>query len=146
MAQKRLIKNNITAKSDAATSPQSSAKQKISLFPRIYRFITESWKLLVSSFVSCLIIIAIADQGFSLYQSLQTEKKLREERGQVEKEIVFWKNSLRQYPNHRDIYFRLATLEYRLGNTDAAAENLQKTLKIDPNFEKGREMEKLIKQ
>lgn len=132
--------------SEKIASAYSTPRNDQGFFPKIYRFITESWKLLLSSFISGLLLFFIAYQMAGLYQNKQEEQKLSQERGKVEKELSFWKKSLEKYPDHRDIYFRLASLEYRLGNTDAAAENLQKTLKIDPNFEKGREMEKLIEQ
>ena len=106
-------------------------------FPKIYRFITESWKLILSSFASGLILIAIILQSLNLYNNLQQERKTQQERGQVEKELAFWKKSLTKYKDHRDIYYKIATLEYRLGNTDKSKENLKKALEIDPNFKPG---------
>jgi tetratricopeptide (TPR) repeat protein len=125
------------------TTPQE--KQNASFFPKIFRFITERWKLLLCCLVSGVIVVGIVLQGISLYHNVQEERRIDAERGETEKELVFWKESLKQYPNSRDIYFRIATLEYSLGNTYGAEENLKKALQIDPNFKKGREMEKQIR-
>lgn len=119
-------------------------RDKTSLFPKIYRFITESWKLIVFSLISGLIVIAIVLQSYSLYSNLQEEEKIKQERGGVEKELAFWKNSLTKYKDSRDIYFKIATLEYRLGNVEEARSSLSKALEIDPNFEKGRAMKEQL--
>jgi tetratricopeptide (TPR) repeat protein len=129
-------KKNLVVPDEPANSP------KFSLFPRIYRFITERWKLIVASLVSGLIIIAIILQSISLYHNIQEEKRIEEERGKTVRELKFWKDSLTQYPQFRDIYLRIASLEYRLGNKEAARENVRKALEIDPNSKEAREMEK----
>lgn len=132
-------------KKNAASLEESQIKAKSSFFPRIYRFITESWKLVVVSFISCFIIIGIVLQSLSLYHNLQQQEKIKAKKGSIEKELAFWKDQSEKYKDSRDIHFRLATLEYELGDTESAKTDLQKTLEIDPNFEKAREMEKVIK-
>jgi tetratricopeptide (TPR) repeat protein len=141
MAPKRIFKKQIKEKKERVGF-QEQPKQKPTLFPKIYRFITERWKLVVASLVSGLIIIAIILQGISLYHNIQEEKRIEEERGKTSRELKFWKDSLTQYPQFRDIYLRIASLEYRLGNKEAARENVRKALEIDPNSKEAREMEK----
>ena len=51
---------------------------------------------------------------------------------------------IKTYPNYRDGYFRLATLEYELGNRNKAKEYVQKALELDPNFEEGRRLERMF--
>lgn len=69
---------------------------------------------------------------------------IQAERGKIEKELTFWKGEQRRYPNYRDIYFKIASLNYQLGNKEEAKVSLDKALEIDPNFENGRELEKLL--
>ena len=114
---------------------------KTSLFPRIYRFITEQWKLILASFISGLILISIILQGLILQKNLEIEKKMIADRKKTEIELSFWKSKLSEYPNYRDLYFKIANLEYKLGRIEEAKLNLKKVLELDPNFEKGREME-----
>jgi tetratricopeptide (TPR) repeat protein len=141
MAPKRILKKQEKEKKEEVVF-QEKTKQKSALFPKIYRFITERWKLAVASLISGLIIIAITLQSVSLFRNIQDEKRIEEERGKTTKELKFWKDSLAQYPQFRDIYLRIASLEYRLGNKEAARENVRKALEIDPNSKEAREMEK----
>ncbi len=135
----------LKTKEETAISPKQ-LKHGSSLFPKIYRFITESWKLIVASFVSGLIIIAIILQGMQLYKNIQEQQAIKAKRGAVEKELSFWRNQLTRYKDSRDIYFRIAALEYTLGDKEGAKEDLQRALEIDPNFKEGREMEKLLEK
>ena len=121
-----------------------SSKLSVTLFPKIYRFITERWKIIAAGAVSGIIIVGIVFQSVSLYRNLQEEKRIQEERGKTEKEIAFWEKSLTKYKDSRDIYLKIASLAYRLGNTEKARESLRKALEIDPNSKEAREMEKQI--
>ena len=137
-------KKKNSKKKETVVFDNSKPKKTASFFPKIYRFITEEWKLIASSIVSGIIIFGITFQGVNLYYNLQKQQEIEFSRSEVERELLFWKEELGKYPDHRDIYFNIATLEYRLGNKDEAKSNLDKALSIDPNFEEGREMEKLI--
>lgn len=119
-------------------------KQPNSFFPKINRFITESWKIILISFISGALLIAIALQSISFYHNYQEEKRLEATRGKTIAELKYWQQIAGEYKNYRDAYFKIATLEYRLGNIEEARINLKKTLDLDPNFEKAREMEKLM--
>lgn len=69
---------------------------------------------------------------------------LNNEKIKVLNELVFWQKEIGERPNYRDAYFKLALLNYQLKDFDKANEYLKKTLSLDPNFEKGRELEKLL--
>jgi tetratricopeptide (TPR) repeat protein len=144
MAKKRRTKKQVTPKKETVVFDSSKTKQKISLFPKINRFITESWKLILVSFISGLILIGIILQSSSLYAGLQEQRKIEGERSKTEKELAFWKNSLARYKNYRDIYLKIASLEYQLGDRDSAKDDVKKALEIDPNSEKGRQLEKIV--
>ncbi len=127
MAAKRIIKKQ---------SP--SQEQKASLFPKIYRFITESWKLILCSLASAVVLVAIVFQSIALYQNLQKEKLLRQEREKTVQELNQWKGKLGEYKNYRDVYFKIAALNYKLGDMEESKIYIKKALEIDPNFKDGR--------
>ena len=119
-------------------------QQSRNYFPSIYRFITEQWILIAVSFLSGLIIIAIILQSLILQKNLQIEKNMISDREKTAVELNFWKSLLPKYKNYRDLDFKIANLEYKLGNIEEAKFYLKKSLELDPNFKKGREMEKQL--
>lgn len=90
------------------------------------------------SFLSGLILVAIVLQGVRLQTNLQKEKIILQERQMLTSEVSYWKDVSGKYTNYRDVYYRLAVLEYKLGNFEESQKQLQKALEIDPNFEQGR--------
>ncbi len=137
MATKRLRNKIIKAKKEEVPTVESRGEQVTSFFPRIFRFITEHWKLISVSFVSGLILIAIGLQAFSLYTNIQKENKAKYEHQKTLSELSYWKSALGKYQDSRDVYYKIATIEYRLGNIDESRVYLRKALQIDPNFEQG---------
>lgn len=115
-------------------------------FPRNYRIIPERLRGDEIAFVISLIFIigAIVVVSLDLYKNYNEEKRLTEEKMTVLRNVGFWENQIKTYPNYRDAYFSLALLNYQLEEFDKANENLEKALSLDPNFEKGKELEKLL--
>lgn len=116
-------------------------------FPRIYRFITErslSWqqiyllKLFVFGFLCGFLLLSIVLQYLSLRHNLEQAKVLQSERRKVETEVAYWKGIAEKYKGYRDVYYKLATLEYKLGDMTAAKNYMKTTYALDPNFEAGR--------
>jgi len=126
----------------------SEAKQKASHFPNISRFITEKsffhgkylklLKLSISSTVSVLLLSLIISQSLQLQNNLRKEKKVAQERISIEKEIIYWKKITEKYTNYSDIYLKIASLEYRLGNSQTANSFIEKTFAINPDTQQGR--------
>ncbi len=114
-------------------------------FPRNYRNIPE--KLLSHSFfISAIFLILITLFFLSLdfYSNYKENRRLKEEKTRVLNEISFWKEQLKIYPNYRDGYFKLSLLEFQLNNFNEVNRNLEKALILDPNFEKGRELQQIL--
>lgn len=128
--------------------------------PKIYRFITDCF---VASFLKSrkhrlkktVKIFSLASVGmamlflfgvstYDLYSNYQSKKKIDLERQEVISKIGKWEEIINKYKDYRDGYFQLAILEYRLRNFDKAKFYLKKTLDLDPNFEKGRDFEKIL--
>lgn len=122
--------------------------------PRIFRFITEQphlgrytyfTKLLLVSFLSGIILIGIMLQGVLLRQNLQRIDTLRQQRTKITQELTYWQNIARQYANYRDVYVRMATLYYQIGEKEQAEAVLKKALSLDPNFENAKIVEEKLR-
>lgn len=126
----------------------SAAKTKTAQFPNIFRFITEKTstrgkyikivKFSLSGIISVFLLILTISQGLQLQNNLRQEKKLAQERNNIEKEIIYWEKTVEKYKNYSDIYLKIASLEYRLGNSQIAQSFLEKALAINPDTEQGR--------
>lgn len=107
----------------------------------------KNWKtkkfLITGTSIILLCIIGI--ELIQLYQSFEIKRNLDLERGKIITEIAFWKKITEQYSGYRDAYYKLALLEYQLNEKQQAKFYLQKALSIDPQFEQGRKLEKLLK-
>lgn len=90
------------------------------------------------------IIIGITIVGLDLNKNLLEKQRINQEKEKILSEIKFWQDISQKYKGYRDAYFKLALLEYKMGNIDKSRNYLKTTFDLDPNFEKGRELEKLI--
>lgn len=72
-------------------------------------------------------------------------QKLKNEREKIIFEINHWEKVVTNYKDYRDAYFKLAVLEYQLGESEKSKNYLNKALELDPNFEKGRELERILR-
>ena len=84
------------------------------------------------------LLLSIVLQSLSLKQSLQELSKVQMERKKVAAEVTYWENIANKYRGYRDVYFKLATLEYKLGDVAAAKKYMKTAFELDPNFEAGR--------
>ncbi len=137
MATKRVSKKVTITKKEVVAQIVPQNTTKTSLFPKITRFITESWKMMVVSFLSGLLIMGIFLQGLSLQKNLAAERKTSTDREKIAIEINRWKKNLEKYPDYRDGYYKLASLEYKLGNIEESKKYIKKALRLDPNFKEG---------
>lgn len=118
--------------------------------PKIYRFISDRRKVFniyrqsLKTFTIFIFIIAIIVLGLDLYKNIQEKKRIDFEREKINKEINFWQSFVSKHQDYRDAYLQLAILEYRLRDINKARFYLDKSLAIDPNFEKGRELENAL--
>ena len=113
-------------------------------FPSIYRLITDKEN---APFVvlSIFLVVAIFLVGLDLNKNLE-EKNLRQKiYASKLQEINFWEENLSKYPEYRDAYFRLAVLYYEVGDFEKSESYLNRVFLLDPSFEEGKELEKLLK-
>lgn len=109
-------------------------------FPNIFRSFPEKlFFLLFILFFSLLI-----GSGFRVYENFQQRQRVLGERLTITEKITYWEEIVKKYKGYRDAYFQLAVLHYQLGNKDKSYTYLQETLKLDPNFEEGRKLEKML--
>lgn len=146
-----LLPNQEQSHTVSATVGQEKAQN----FPSISRFITE-WgapthillyaKLFFASFFSGILVVSILFQVFILMRNMETVKSIEVERHNVSQEIQYWKQISQQYQGYRDVYFRIAALEYKRGEIAESKKYMDKALEVDPNFEAGRVLGEKIKQ
>ncbi|PIU03447.1 hypothetical protein COT44_03315 [Candidatus Shapirobacteria bacterium CG08_land_8_20_14_0_20_39_18] len=63
---------------------------------------------------------------------------------ELEKLVLKWRGIVADNLNYRDGYLRLAIYYFRLGDDQKAKENLNIALKLDPNFEPAKNLQKFI--
>jgi tetratricopeptide (TPR) repeat protein len=129
-------------------------KKKLPELPRIPRFITEDvisvrtlfyFKLIMICFVSGVLMLQIMREAAAFPKNLAEARIVQENRQKVALEIAHWKKVADQYIGYRDIYYRIAFLEYSQGNFVEAKKYVQKALDVDPNFDAGRVLGEMIK-
>lgn len=62
----------------------------------------------------------------------------------LKKELEYWHFLSQKFPNYRDAFWKKATLEYQLKDFFSATKNLSQVLKLDPNFESGLKLKKIL--
>lgn len=75
--------------------------------------------------------------------ALWQQKRARDPE-EIRAEIRRWEKVLAGQPGYRDALLRLALYHYLLGNRDEAKEYLDRALKIDPNFNPAKNLEKFL--
>ncbi len=108
--------------------------QKKVFSPNISRFITEEGKNLAFSMVATMLVIGIFVQGLSLTHNLSKQEDASNRQKEISAELDFWKEFIGKNGDYRDVYYRMAELEYKLGNINEARLNLAKVEELDPNF------------
>lgn len=117
---------------------QDSQPQENDLFPKIFRFITERGVVLVISLASLAVLAGIVLQSLKLQDTLHQAELAKSAHLKLTKELAYWQGVTRQYTNYRDAYFKVAILQYQLGEMGQAKKTLEKVIAIDPNFENAR--------
>ncbi len=118
----------------------------IALFPKNLRLITEyhfsqsqsfTIKIILTSVVSIFLLGLISLQGIAIWYNLHQKEVLAQQRQQVENEVTYWEGIANKYQGYRDVYMRIAALQYKLGNTTESQKYVKKALELDPNFPEG---------
>lgn len=89
-------------------------------------------------------MILAAFLSFDIYKNFRIRNEVLGERQKIQSEVQRWEGIKNEHKDYRDAYFKLAILYYQLKDFENARKNLQKVFVLDPNFEKGRELEKLL--
>lgn len=123
--------------------PQAST---LALFPKNLRAITEytfshsqsyTIKIILTSVVSIFLLGLIFLQGVSIWYTMQQKELLAQQRLQMENEVKYWEGIANKYQGYRDVYYRIAALQYKLGNVSESQKYVKKALELDPNFPEG---------
>ena len=115
-------------------------------FPKNIRFITEysftasqthTIKILLVSSFSVFLLALIFLQGIAFWNNIKSQQSLMNERTKLQNEVTYWEGIADKYKGYRDVYYRIASLQYKLGNVTVAQEYIKKALELDPNFPEG---------
>jgi len=130
-------------------------------FPSIYRTITEKLNykpsvkltkfyayfsilltfIVIISLVILIIFISIDfGQNFTKYQSLDTQRK------DLISKINFWNSIAEKYTGYPDAYLNISSLYFQLDDLGNARKYINKTLLLNPDYEKARQLEEKINQ
>lgn len=134
------------AKFKSTKSKKYIAKSRVKKLPSNSRSIPERLNSdeIVFLVGTIAVLLAMFVVSMDLYTTFNKQHGLVQEKNKVIREIAFWENEVKVRPDYRDAYFSLALLSFRLKDVDASRKYLNKALEIDPNFEKGRELEKIL--
>ncbi|CAN5208500.1 hypothetical protein BH11PAT1_BH11PAT1_1870 [soil metagenome] len=138
------MKKQLPTPSETASSKPLQASQ----FPIISRLITELGqktvyqKIFWVNFLCGFLVVAISFMGFKNYQIYQELEKVKKAREQVTAEMHYWEKVVQKYPNYRDGYFMLATMNAQLGDVQKAREYNDKVMQLDPDFQEGKKFQK----
>lgn len=148
---------------------KKKANKKPQQFPKNYRFITESkafrsvsnyWFRLSNQskvkqffkFTSIVLVVltvlvlifGISIFSLNLYKYYQEFSQISSQRQNMQSQINFWQSVSDKYDGYKDAYFRMALLEYNLGDFKNAELNNQKALLLDPNFSDAKKLEDVL--
>lgn len=79
-----------------------------------------------------------------LVDNIKKSQAIESQRNEIYSQLQYWEKIVEKYKGYRDGYFELAVFNYRLNNTEKAKDYLKKVLKLDPNFEQGKELGKVL--
>ena len=144
-------------------------KHLASQFPNIYRNITESKNVqslqnisirllnqpkvnklltfLSIIFVFLVVIILVLEItvfSFGAFRYYDYYRQISLQRENLQSQINFWQSIADRYDGYKDAYFRIALLEYRLGDLQKAKVANAKALILDPNFDDAKKLEVIL--
>lgn len=122
-------------------SPSVDSRRFSDFFPS---FFLKEWRILLVSFSTFLLLIALYFAAMDLYQTLLLQQKVQAEKQHARAQIASWKLFLQTHPQYRDGYFKIAVLSYQLRQQSIALTYVKKALEIDPNFTIGKEFGKKL--
>ncbi len=67
-------------------------------------------------------------------------QETKAERALLQSQVIQWQLVVAKHADYRDGYFKLAVLEYQLGNMSKAQQYDAQALQLDPNFQRGKEL------
>lgn len=97
-------------------------------------------------FIALTLIFVILNvlSGINVLKNYKLRSEALNERQNIISKVKYWENIVDSYKDYRDGYFTLAILYYELKDFEKANNNLKKTLELDPNFEQGISLERIL--
>ncbi len=102
--------------------------------------------VLFGFFIVLPLLILTALTILNLKNDQQKKDRAMIERQKVMDKITYWQHVADAHKEYRDAYFVLAALEYQVKDFSKAWSYVQKCLVLDPNYQQGRNLEKIISE
>lgn len=118
--------------------------ERFSIFTKKNKRVLSSLKFEILVFLYAVMILFIILLVFDLFSNMQRQKKVNFQREKIESEIKLWQDIASKFKNYKEAYYQLAVLEYELGDKEKAKYYLDKSLYIDPNFDKARSFQNIL--
>jgi len=144
-------------------------KHLASQFPNIYRSITESspvqklkkivirllnqpkvnklltfLSIILVFLVVLILVLEIAVFSVKTFRYYNYYRQISTQRENLQSQINFWRSIADKYDGYKDAYFRIALLEYQLGDFQKAKDANLKALVLDPNFDDAKKLEVIL--
>ena len=91
-------------------------------------------------FLTVLFIFSSILAGFAYIEMTQ----VKNERKEILGDFNYWKQVTEKHPNSPDAFFEAGFYAAKLGDRETAREYLDEAIRLDPSFERARELEKLM--
>lgn len=122
--------------------PKEEKKILPSNFRRITEVIHSDHLVFLTGFVCLLAAIVVV--SLDLSSNYKLSRELDQEKRNSASNLAYWQNQVNEKPNYRDAYFSLALIYYQIKDFKNSQENLEKAMSLDPNFEKGEELQGIL--
>lgn len=82
--------------------------------------------------------------SFDVFDNFQKQKEIAFQKEKIQSEIKVWQDLVSKFKDYKEGYYKLSVLEYEIGNIDKAKFYLNQALNIDPNFEKAKDLKRIL--
>ncbi len=72
-----------------------------------------------------------------IWNNVKQQEVLAQQRLELQNEVKYWEGIANKYQGYRDVYYRIAAIQYKLGNITESQKYIKKALELDPNFPQG---------
>lgn len=115
------------------------------LFAELPLHLFEDRVLVAAVSIALFFLIGIIYQSNELAKAYDEKQQAKKQRDNVVYQHSYWQQVIESKPDYRDGYIMLALLTNQMGDPINSKVYLKEALEIDPNFEKAKQLQLLIR-